>query len=245
VDNPGLLVTCEHGGNRVPEEYLPLFAGRGTLLAGHRGFDPGAAELARDLAARFNAPLILSEVTRLLVDLNRTEGRPGLFSEVTLRLPRSTRRRILERYYRPYRDRVEETVNRLQESSKGVLHLSVHSFTPHLRGRTRTADFGILYDPKRSREALLARDWRKELRVLLPELRVRMNYPYRGTADGLATDLRKRWGGSVYAGLEIEVNQSIPLSRPELWVGLKMSLGRSLSLVFPGERPRGSMSLES
>ena len=35
--NPTLLLTCEHGGNRVPEEFRALFAGQETLLAGHRG----------------------------------------------------------------------------------------------------------------------------------------------------------------------------------------------------------------
>ena len=45
-----LLVTCEHGGNRVPKEYRRLFAGWEPVLASHRGYDPGALTLARELA---------------------------------------------------------------------------------------------------------------------------------------------------------------------------------------------------
>jgi predicted N-formylglutamate amidohydrolase len=235
MGKPALLVTCEHGGNRVPEEYIALFAGNGALLASHRGYDPGAARLARALAVRFDAPLVLSQVTRLLVDPNRSEGRTDLFSEITRGLPRSTRRRILEEYHRPYRRRVEGLVARLLESSGGIVHLSVHTFTPRLRGETRNADVGLLYDPKRRWEALLARGWRKRLNLWLPALRIRMNYPYRGVADGLTTALRRRWDGTVYAGIEIEVNQAIPLGRPELWDGLTIALCGSLREILRKE----------
>ena len=62
-----LLVTCEHGGNRVPKRYRRLFAGWESVLASHRGYDPGALTLARELARAFDAPLVASTVTRLLV----------------------------------------------------------------------------------------------------------------------------------------------------------------------------------
>jgi len=45
------LITCEHGGNRIPARYRPLFACHGALLASHRGYDPGALALARDFAS--------------------------------------------------------------------------------------------------------------------------------------------------------------------------------------------------
>src|SRR5436305_13375521 len=37
-----LLITCEHGGNAVPERYRGAFAGAARALASHRGYDPGA-----------------------------------------------------------------------------------------------------------------------------------------------------------------------------------------------------------
>ena len=93
-----LLVSCEHGGNRVPKEYRALFAARKSLLATHRAYDPGALALARDLARAFDAPLVASTVTRLLVELNRSPGHPQLYSEETRDLPRSEKVRIVARY---------------------------------------------------------------------------------------------------------------------------------------------------
>jgi len=31
-----LLITCEHGGNRIPARYRPLFRGAGKLLDSHQ-----------------------------------------------------------------------------------------------------------------------------------------------------------------------------------------------------------------
>jgi predicted N-formylglutamate amidohydrolase len=41
--NGGLLITCGHGGNRIPEPYRALFHSRQALLSTHRRFDPGVA----------------------------------------------------------------------------------------------------------------------------------------------------------------------------------------------------------
>ena len=57
------LVTCEHGGNRIPAPYAALFRGHEAILQSHRGYDPGAAALARALAAACAASLVLASVT--------------------------------------------------------------------------------------------------------------------------------------------------------------------------------------
>ena len=73
-----LVITCEHGGNRIPVPYRDLFRGQQRQLASHRGYDPGALVMGRALAAAFAAPLVVSTVSRLLVDLNRSVGHPRL-----------------------------------------------------------------------------------------------------------------------------------------------------------------------
>src|SRR5690606_8197515 len=137
-----LLITCEHGGNRVPAPYQQRFAAHRKLLESHRGYDRGALELARDFAAALDAPLFASTTTRLLVELNRSLGHPQLFSIVTRGLSRDERQRLLEQYYYPYRSGVEQRIE--DEIAKGaaVVHLSVHSFTPVLDGQERSADIG-------------------------------------------------------------------------------------------------------
>ncbi len=77
-----LVITCEHGRNRIPV-YRDLFHGHQGLLESHRGYDSGALVMGRALAAAFAAPLVASTVSRLLVDLNRSVGHTRLHSEAT------------------------------------------------------------------------------------------------------------------------------------------------------------------
>jgi predicted N-formylglutamate amidohydrolase len=70
------LVTCEHGGNRIPAPYRKLFVRQRALLDSHRGWDPGALQMARALSTALRAPLVASTTSRLLVDLNRSAGHP-------------------------------------------------------------------------------------------------------------------------------------------------------------------------
>lgn len=205
---PAVLVTCEHGGNRVPREYAPLFRGAGAALRSHRGWDPGALRVARVMSRALDAPLLAATVTRLLVDLNRSLTNPRAFSEFSRDLEGKARDQLVARYYAPHRERVEARIDRLVRRGT-VIHVGVHSFTPVLRGQTRRADIGLLYDPGQAGERALCRHWARELRAAAPALRLRMNYPYRGVADGLTTVLRRRYPGTRYLGIELELNQSI------------------------------------
>lgn len=208
-DRPALVLSCEHGGNRVPRRWRRLFEGAEDVLASHRGWDPGALVLARRLARVFGAPLVATTVTRLLVDPNRSPGHPRLFSGFTRGLPPAERDLVLARHYGPYRTRVEDEV-RVGIGRRGsVLHVSVHSFTPVLDGRARRLDVGLLYDPSREPERSLAASWLEGARRALPGLRFRANAPYRGTSDGLATFLRKRVPPERYSGVELEIGQGL------------------------------------
>ena len=106
------IVTCEHGGNRIPARYRSLFRGHDALLRTHRGYDPGALVMARDLAGALRAPLVSATVSRLLIDLNRSLGHPQLFSAATRGATAVARAGIVDRHYRPYRAEVERLVRR-------------------------------------------------------------------------------------------------------------------------------------
>jgi hypothetical protein len=160
VGHAEFLITCEHGGNRIPAPYAPLFRGHRALLDSHRGYDSGALVMARRLARAFDAALVTSTVSRLLVDLNRSIGHPRLFSAVTRALPASARANIVERHYRPYRLRAEGLVGQAIAQGRRVIHIASHSFTPALDGKVRTADVGLLYHPARGGERFLSRHLR-------------------------------------------------------------------------------------
>jgi predicted N-formylglutamate amidohydrolase len=204
-----LVLTCEHAGNRVPREHARLFRGARAVLASHRGWDPGALDLGLRMARRAGSRLHFCTWTRLLVEPNRSTHNPRIWSSYTRGLPREERQRILERYWRPHRRQVEAAFDAALRRAGSVLHVAVHSFTPVLDGQRRNADVGLLYDSRRRRERALAARWKALVAELAPDLRVRMNYPYLGSSDGLTTAQRKRFPESRYAGFELELNQAL------------------------------------
>lgn len=102
-----------------------------------------------------------------------------------------TKEKILDEFYFPFRNRVMDHIHQLISQGLQVWHLSTHSFTPVMNNIIRTTDIGLLYDPRSNSEKILARQWQKEIKTLHPQLKVRMNYPYKGISDGFTTSLRK------------------------------------------------------
>jgi predicted N-formylglutamate amidohydrolase len=221
-----LLLTCEHGGNRIPSAYAHLFRGAARVLATHRGWDPGALTLARLLERKLRRPLHAVTWSRLFVEANRTPTNRRIWSKFTKDLPKAERDRILERWWRPHREGVEDAVARDVARGHRIVHIAVHSFTPELGGEVRNAEVGLLYDSRRKREAALCRRWAAILRRLDPTLRVRFNYPYDGAADGLSTWLRKRHPESRYLGVELELNQALVGTRR--WRSFQEHVAQSL-----------------
>jgi predicted N-formylglutamate amidohydrolase len=212
-DNPAhllsLVLTCEHAGNRIPKEYAALFKEKQLQLSSHEGWDIGAYSLAKVIQQKTNAPFFSSQTSRLLVDLNRSIGNPTLFSEVIKPLSLSEKKKILGTYYHPYRQSVSDEINRLIQSKRMVLHLSIHSFTPRLNGKTRQCEIGLLFDPTSRNEKKFAEIWKKTLIEGNDSYRIKYNYPYSGTEDGLTTFLRSKYSPEKYLGLELEINQKL------------------------------------
>ncbi|MGE5320448.1 MAG: N-formylglutamate amidohydrolase, partial [Hyphomicrobiaceae bacterium] len=211
------LITCEHGGNRIPARYRHLFAGLEDLLASHRGYDPGALVMAEALAGALEAPLFVSTTSRLLIELNRSLGHPRLYSVATRSAPPSVRQEILERHYLPYRSAAETHIREAIARGMRVVHLSSHSFTPELDGRIRDADVGLLYDPARAGEVELCRRWQLQLRSLMRGWKIRRNYPYTGKSDGFTAYLRRCFPADAYVGIELEINQKHVSNQPQQW----------------------------
>lgn len=200
------LFTCEHGGRSVPAAYANQFSGAEQTLNSHRGWDAGALQVFDALAPTLGDAAFPATVSRLLVDLNRSLRHPGLFSEFTRPLPRATRQAIISDWWRPWRESVADQVRQWRDAGQPVRHFSVHTFAPVLGEEIRNADIGLLYDPSHAVE----RDFCVALRALLAARgwRVRLNYPYRGAADGHTTALRRVFGVG-YTGIELEFNQAL------------------------------------
>jgi predicted N-formylglutamate amidohydrolase len=218
-----LILSCEHGGNRISSRYQELLSAR--LLSSHRGYDPGALAVARDFAAATSARLFYSTISRLLVELNRPLGHSQLFYLV---LPGEEQDLLLRRYYFPYWRSIEAAIRRAVRRGRRVVHVSVHSFTPRFRGVRRTTDIGLLFNPRRAREASLCRAWRAAIEQHHPGLVIRLNDPYQGASPSVVAAMRERFPARSYVGVQLEVNQKFPRGEPRRWRELRKRLRASL-----------------
>ena len=183
-------VTCDHATNFVPDEVNGGSLGLPAAeMARHIAWDPGAAGLALGLAERLDGPAALSNFSRLVIDPNRGEDDPTLLMKLydgTI-IPgnREAGPEELERRkalcYRPY----HAAVAGLLAARPAPVLLSIHSFTPRLKGRPpRPWQIGVLHshvDPALA-HALIAR-LRQE-----SDLDVGDNEPYGGHLPGDAVD---------------------------------------------------------
>lgn len=145
------LVACDHATNHVPQWVNGGDLGIATSdMARHIAYDVGAAGLARALAERLDAPAILSNFSRLVIDPNRGEDDPTLLMRLydgtiipaNRHADAEERQRRIRQLYRPYHDAYEALAAR--RADRAIC--AIHSFTRQLRGRpARPWEIGILY----------------------------------------------------------------------------------------------------
>lgn len=211
---PRLFLTCEHASNAVPESLKKKLNIPASVLKSHRGWDPGTLELARAIATTTRTKIFQpGTMSRLVIDLNRGETNPDVFSKWSHGQLTATERQKLTLQHRKFRRAALNAVNRMLLTSKNhVIHLSIHSFTPVMKGQRRSTDIGILFDPKRPAEKKFANQLIRILKAAaikekLAGIHIDANKPYLGTADGHTTELRYKLSAARYSGIEIEVNQ--------------------------------------
>lgn len=207
-----LVITCEHAVNHIPKAYQELFRGQENILQTHLGYDIGTFILTKKLIKAVPCSYHMASVSRLLIELNRSERHPRLFSSISNQLNIETKQLLLQQYYYPYRNEVYNKIKELIKKNYKVLHISIHSFTPELNGEGRNNDIGLLFDSRRRMERRICEKWKTIIKELEEDLYVRYNYPYLGNADGFPSCLRKRFSEKYYLGIELEINQKHFLS---------------------------------
>jgi predicted N-formylglutamate amidohydrolase len=153
-DGQGIYVfTCDHAANFVPAKF-------GTLglsaeeFSRHIAWDPGALPVARRLAELLDAPLIETCISRLVLDCNRPLDAPDLIPPVseTTEIPGNAGLTPAERderialCWRPFHDAVDLVIEERLARGQETRLVSVHSFTPVYKGRTRPWHIGIIHD---------------------------------------------------------------------------------------------------
>lgn len=182
----GVLLICDHASNALPPTYGSLGLGR-EAFERHIAYDIGAAAVTRKLAARLKAPAVLSTFSRLLIDPNRGADDPTLVMRLSdgalipgnARIDQTEVDARRERYWRPYRDTVAETIDAMLATGRVPAIISIHSFTPVWKGAPRPWSVSMLWDV----DARLARPLIDTLRAER-DLIVGDNEPYDGALEG-------------------------------------------------------------
>ncbi len=239
-DRPGRwLVTCDHATNRVPPD-----VGAGSLgiaaedMARHIAYDPGAAGVARALAERLDAPAILSDFSRLVIDPNRGEDDPTLIMKLydgtiipaNRDVGATETERRLDTLYRPY----HAAYARLAARQPDTVIVAVHSFTPCLEGRPpRPWHVGVLHSHLDGRlsHPLIAR-----LRAV-PGLCVGDNEPYDGHLPGDAIDRHALVPGRHNTLIEVRNDLIRTQAEQAHWAGLLAPLLEAALIDAGGAAP--------
>ena len=204
-----VLISCETGGDLVPDlTCLARPQWQPPTLPTHISGDLPARYAARRLAERLSAPLIENRVSLGLIDVSRSSTHRGLYSPLTRRWPEFAKRWLRDEIHTPYNLRVRSQITQQLMRSGYLVHVSIRSFELRSQGTTRRADAGLLYDPARQDEVDLCLDWIDEMYYELPMLRVRRNYPRRGTTDSMTKRMRSEFGGCDYLGIELQLNRA-------------------------------------
>ncbi|MCK0144006.1 N-formylglutamate amidohydrolase [Aliiroseovarius sp. F20344] len=183
------LITCDHAANTVPS-----CVGGGDLgiapddMNRHIAYDVGAAGVSTHLADLLDAPAILSNFSRLVIDPNRGEDDPTLLMRLydgtiipaNRHADKAEKARRLDAFHRPYHDALAQLAAR----QDNTVIVAMHSYTPQLNGR----------DPRPWHIAILHE---KDSRIATPlierleeesDLCVGENEPYGGHLDGDSID---------------------------------------------------------
>jgi predicted N-formylglutamate amidohydrolase len=160
------------------------------------------------MSENLRTPLITNDYSSQLIDVRRSLRNRQLFSDATRNWSAADRQRLIDTIYTPYRDRLRTSLSRMLSRSPYVIHLSVHSFPLGEGKNRRRADMGLLYDPAEEDEVDVCLDWIDEMYDEIEMLRVRRNYPQRGTRDSITKAMRSEFAGKNYLGIELMVNQA-------------------------------------
>ena len=206
VPGSGIVVLADHATNIVPEGYPPALGLPPDEFERHIAYDIGVEGIARGLAERLGAPLVMSRFSRLVIDPNRGEDDPTLVMQLSdgaivpgnHRLDEAERRRRVARFWRPYDDAVTTVIEGALAEGIVPLVVSLHSFTARWRGVPRPWEVGILWDADdRAARALI------EGLSVDPALTVGDNEPYDGALGGDMMNRQAHARGLPHALIEV------------------------------------------
>jgi predicted N-formylglutamate amidohydrolase len=178
--NDDVFVFADHASNHIPD-WIDGFGLSEDDLSRHIAWDIGTEWVARDLCERLSCAGLICGFSRLVIDANRVPDADDLIplssdgtdipGNENLSIPQIEERK--QRLYDAYHTRLGEAL----DDRQNCLALSIHSFTPQLRGEPeRPTDIGLLVKVDSETPVAFIRN----MADIAPNLQVDVNEPYSG-----------------------------------------------------------------
>ncbi len=176
------LLLADHAGVAMPAAYDHLGLGQ-VPLGRHIAYDIGTGWLTERLAVLLDAPALLHNYSRLMIDPNRPLDDPTSICAISDGVVIPGNRHVdtaeaaarAESFHRPYHRAIDAGIDRSTDRGIVPAIIAMHSFTPVLRGFERPWHLGVLWaDDARFPVALMTMLGRD------PELCIGDNEPYSG-----------------------------------------------------------------
>jgi predicted N-formylglutamate amidohydrolase len=192
------VIICDHASNCVPESLKNLGLAR-KVLQKHIAWDPGTETIGRYMQKALGTPLVLASYSRLVVDLNRGHDNDECMRDTSdgVKIPgnkglsKAQGKRRLDEIFWPYHDAVDAEIERFLRKGTIPLLMSIHSFTPVMKGFKRPWHIGVMWN----RERAIAKKLVALLRKNNPKLTIGENKPYSLKDAGLGKDSIRRHAG--------------------------------------------------
>jgi predicted N-formylglutamate amidohydrolase len=220
----GIMIMADHASNAMPVE----FAGLGLPpeeLQRHIAYDIGVEWLTLAMAEHLEAPAVLSRFSRLLIDPNRGDDDPTLVMRLSdgavipgnARIDRQGVEGRMRRFSLPYHHAVSSVIDAMTATGVIPAVVSIHSFTPCMKGRERPWHVGILWDSDPRLPLALLDVLRRDTALIVGD-----NEPYDGALKG--DSMARHCISRGIAHILIEVRQDLIADK-----GNAMAWGRRLA----------------
>jgi predicted N-formylglutamate amidohydrolase len=226
------LLVCDHASRRIPRRLRDLGLDR-LALRRHIACDIGAGEVTRRLSRMLDAPAILANYSRLVVDCNRRLSDPtaylavsdGEFVPGNHDLTPAEKAQRADTIFHPYHGAIRDRLARFKGQGTTPALIAIHSFTPIFDGTSRPWQIGVLWDTDPRIPVPLM-----EKLSVIPGLMVGDNEPYSGRAPADYTiDHHAEPTGLPHVSIEIRQDLINTPEGAERW---SLILGRALDEIL-------------
>ena len=187
--NSKFLLLCDHATNRIPSDISTTNLGLSKKdLNRHIAYDIGALKTAFELSKFLEAPLISSNFSRLVIDVNRSTEDPTSIMQIydgaiipgNCNLSEAEINCRHTKFYDPYHNIIAKFIKQRKILSLPTCLVSIHSFTPKLKfQRSRPWHIGILWDRDTRMSELVLKELAKYKTICIGR-----NKPYSGKLKG-------------------------------------------------------------